>query len=281
MQFKSTADLLVMYFNWRSRHIVPRPRRVHQSAALRANPLLNGPTFTQAFEHIIQNLYDGRDVTPHLSRLIKEGYAPRASGSLARRFDLDLLLNDWNVHHLHLSAEMEPDGFVRRTGPVLIGVFDWDDAYLIDILPDHRSWTREHIAHVMIDEWPDSGFVHHLKSVVGVDRKHSDQDRALLRGAGIQSGVVERNGRFYMIGRGGLTTAGTSSQSTRRVQFVLSSLRLFVRHLLLNPNYVPDEIASHRRRVPDQPRLRLRFFRNDLLAIEEIHSGVLFPLPGT
>ena len=39
------------------------------------------------------------------------------------RPDLDLLLNNWGVHHLHISSIVEPDGFVKRDGPLLFVSF--------------------------------------------------------------------------------------------------------------------------------------------------------------
>lgn len=44
LKAKATPELLVLYFNWRSRFVAARPRRVHLSQALKNNPTLADST---------------------------------------------------------------------------------------------------------------------------------------------------------------------------------------------------------------------------------------------
>jgi hypothetical protein len=212
LQAMSFSDLLVTYINWRNRLISPRCREICMSSEFQRTRY-GSIQRTPALEHIIEALKTGGDVTPHLSTRVTAGFDVSASAKLNQRQDLDLLLNDWNVHHLHLSTTMQPNGFVKRTGPLLFAVVGSTKALLIDIL-DHKSWSREHIAHVIINNWPNANFVHHLPNVVW-GLAISEAECQQLRNAGIHSGFIEHKDKYYLIGMGGLSSAGTSIQHTK------------------------------------------------------------------
>ncbi|HWY82418.1 MAG TPA: hypothetical protein VNY10_10890, partial [Roseiarcus sp.] len=98
--------LLVVYHNWISRLVKPQPRAVHKSKAFQRNPLA-----TQRANDLAQIIADielGRDLKKYLSRDIDR--APAKAPGARRRPDLDLMLNSWSVHHLHISSIVEPDG---------------------------------------------------------------------------------------------------------------------------------------------------------------------------
>ncbi len=158
---RDVHGLLTLYFNWHARFIPARPRTVHKAAALSANPLASDPAYKPALDQIISSVEVGGDLTRYLSRGIKHIY------QMPGQRYLDLLLNDWGIHHLHLSTTVEPDGFVRRTKPLLVAVFR-QDAYLIDILP-HGAWTKESMIRTIVQEWPDAGLVTRLQGVIGLE----------------------------------------------------------------------------------------------------------------
>jgi hypothetical protein len=135
LKSKSGAELLVIYMNWRNRLISPEPRAVLKSSAFDANPVVKQRS--GEFAEIIDDIEQGRVLTKYLSRSVRVGFAlpphPKRK-QLSRRKDLDLLLNDWGIHHLHVSRVVEPDGFVKRGGPVIFAIFKPDRAYLIDVM---------------------------------------------------------------------------------------------------------------------------------------------------
>lgn len=274
------AKLLARYFNWRSRFVPAHPRAVHESAALQINPLRTAPQYRAAIDAIINKITCGHDLTPHLSERVTTGYIPDRKPTFSNRRDLDLLLNDWGVHHLHLSTTIEPNGFVTRTGPLLLAAFDPHDAYLIDILPAHGGWESEHVAHILIDEWPTSSFVHFVGAEPAITSATVvDQDRKLLRNNGINSGWIHRHGKLYAIGHGGMTSAGTAVASTQRANLLIRGLRMFRRGVILDPLYVEDAIQRRSGTVKNDLYLHMRFI-GDVPVIREEPSGVLFPVPG-
>ena len=105
------SDLLILFINWRSRYVTPRPRTVHRSIVLEANPLSSDPIYTPGLARITHLIETGGDLKPHLSRGVQYGY--RGTGP-PKESHLDMMLNDWGIHHLHLNTELDTDGFVKR-----------------------------------------------------------------------------------------------------------------------------------------------------------------------
>ncbi len=213
-------DLLILYFNWRDRYVEPRPRIVHQSGALAANPLATNPNYKPALEQIIDKIKTGKDLTPHLSRGIDNPYT---STGPSYKSHLDLLLNDWGVHHLHLSTVEEPDGFMKRTGPLLFAVFRPNDAYLVDIMK-HGKWADDSVIRTIVQEWPDAGIVNRLPGFTGIETPLSEGQRMSLREAHAL-GVFEIDGAVYAPMRM-LTTAGVSIDHVNAADNVMRQVRV-------------------------------------------------------
>lgn len=204
-------SLLIEYRVWRRRFVAPVPRQIHRSRELARSP--------EATEHhtvlaaIEGALRDGRDITPHLSRRVC-------------RIARDRLLADWGIHHLHLSTTLCPDGFVERTGDVLFAAFTDSDAYLLGVFahPKHANWAAEDIFAVLVRNWPNSGLVHQARGVIAVSSKPTDDDRRALRNAGVAS-IMEIDGKVYVPGGIGMTTAGTPIEATRAANAFMWELR--------------------------------------------------------
>ena len=272
------TELLATYRNWRMRFVVQRPRRVHLSQAIRDNPWRLEPRYQSAFEGLVKKIEDGEDLTPHLSRAIVRPYRDGAPGTSSFRSNLDLMLNDWSIHHLHISLNLEPDGFVQRTEMLVFAAFQGDDAFLIDILP-HGSWTLSSIVDVLIDEWPDSVFVREIPGIVGLSGTPTDEERAELRKAGIMSSWFERDGRVYMIGFG-MTSASTSLFAIRNANALIVGLRNWDKHVMEHPDYVPDILRHNGYAVPENLEFEFIFMKYERYGIREKNTGAIFPPPG-
>ena len=93
---------------------------------------------------------------------------------------LDLLLNQWGVYHLHLSENIESDGFCSRTGPVLFCCFDHETVYFLDIL-EHGSrhatvWVNEDILRVVKNNWPKHLNRYEMKGVLGLAQTYTQEE---------------------------------------------------------------------------------------------------------
>jgi hypothetical protein len=278
LQVMSPADLLVLWLNWHSRFIPLRPREVSISWEFAANALRWDPTYRPALDHILDALKTGGDVNPHLSEDVLIGYEGSVRRAKRKRPDLDLLLNDWNVHHLHLSLAPYRKGLFERTGPLLFVMVGREQASILDIFP-HGSFSRDRIAHIMIDNWPKANFVH-LKGDVLSGPIVSEAERDARRKAGIHSGLVDHRGKWYFIALGGLTSASTNIQHSRLANVVMRGLRQLEEHAPEYLDWVTETLRLNN--VPVPSALDLRFIiRNDgWFAIREEMTQVLFEIPG-
>jgi hypothetical protein len=70
------TTLLVYYFNWLGRLVQPKPRAIHQSKELIANPLAT--SFAAPLSGTISKIETGIDINSHLSKRIDSGYKSTA-----------------------------------------------------------------------------------------------------------------------------------------------------------------------------------------------------------
>jgi hypothetical protein len=117
-------QLVACYLNWRGRIIDPQPRRLIESSEFVLTK--QNPIYANRVTNLLSKIQNGGDLTPHLSKRIREVYTHRQTPKpFGGRPDLDLLLNEWGIHHLHISDEMESGntGFVKRDGPLVYAIF--------------------------------------------------------------------------------------------------------------------------------------------------------------
>jgi hypothetical protein len=278
LEAMSAWNLLVLYLNWYSRYIYPRPHEVSQSWEFTANPLRWDPRYRDALDHIIDALKTGGNVNPHLSEDVKYGYEGSVRRARRRNPDLDLLLNDWGVHHLHLSLEPGRDGFRGRTKDLLFVMVGRDQAFVLDIFP-HRAFSREKVAHIMIDNWPGANFVHRKGDIVWAPSV-SDAERDTRRKAGIDTGWIQRNGAYYKVGLGGISGAGTSVRHARQVNDIFRGLADFEQHVCKQPEFITNAISTRGLSVPATPDLHFIIRSDGWFAIREENTRTLFDIPG-
>lgn len=239
----SPSDLLIVYFNWLNRHIAPRPRRVHQSRELKTTSKHLDPDRQAALHKVLKDIRHGKNLSRYLSKRVLTAYVPNSERhpELRKRPNLDLLLNGWGVHHLHVSKELGRDGFVVRSVSLLFVAFTATDAYVLDVMT-HEDFHRRRILEIMVRTWPKAGLTMGSISGARLTRQHSEEEGKELREAGV-SMFEEIDGRIVMA-RDSVTTAGTSIQATRRANDVMHKLGALEEELRADP-------AALQRRLPD------------------------------
>lgn len=242
---KNAHGLLVTYHNWMSRLVQPIPRQIEYSVAFRANPYRE--TFSDALAAIEQDVRAGNDLTKYLSKGVR--VALKLPGRRRGASDLDMLLNDWGVHHLHLAVEIQADGFVQRTGPLLFARFVRDTAYFLDIA-DHGEWTKESVAEALVNEFPDAGGVHVVRGVVGVSREYTDEEHHRLRVAGVNT--IRMIGDKAVVG-GGFNTMGHSVMAVQEADRVLAGIEQFEAYWRNDESSARAHWEEQCGRLPDAP----------------------------
>lgn len=266
------SELLTLFFNWRDRSVPARPRTAHRSAALSANPLAVDPQYKPGLDRIIALIEAGQELTPHLSSGINNAYQSKGP---VQSSHLDLLLNDWGIHHLHLGTAIQKNGLVKRTGPLLFAVFRRDDAYLIDIMK-HGKWADDSVIRTIVQEWPSAGIVNQLRGFTGLGAPVLEDRRMKLREAHLM-GMIEINGAVYSPAKM-LMTSGTSLQHVQAADEVLRRVRVFEELLENSPDYITTTLTQHGVTPPPVPDLHFAFFSEDTYGIVERHTDVGFSL---
>lgn len=217
IQNMNEIALVVCYLNWRKRIIDKKPRRLIESREFDVTK--RNPAYADRVGKLLAKIQNGSDLAPHLSKRIKHVYTrPQTPRQLGKRPDLDLLLNDWGIHHLHISDEMEPGntGFVKRDGPLMYAIFFEDRVYLIDIL-GHGDFANDNLIRILVHNWPNDGLVIKLNGILP-GTSPTMRERSMLRSAGVDT-IVNLDGSAYLPGiTMGLTSAGTSMRAVQEAQ---------------------------------------------------------------
>jgi hypothetical protein len=205
------SDLLVRWFNWRDRFVPAQPRIVHVSNELVASPLFT--VFATELAQVQAEVETGQDLTPRLSKRVST--AAESTGvqkALHRREDLDLLLSDWGIHHIHLS--------VAGGNELLMAVFRDRDAYFVDVLP-HGKWTEIGLLEALVRNWSNENLLKASQSDIRLVRPNTPEMREVIRKAG---GVLieEIDGRLYLARM--MTLAGISADVRTRADRALSAV---------------------------------------------------------
>lgn len=270
---KDARELLIVYHNWMSRHVFATRRKVHVSAAYTANPIATQRK--SDLDALIAKIENGEELKPHLSLRV-EVVLETSSKKLNRRKDLDLMLIEWEVHHLHISQQMRSDGFVERDDPLLFAVFHGGDAYLLDIMT-HRDFNRDHILEIMAREWPKARLLHELKAppgqrILGLAKSHGEDDRNVLRKAGVNV-LVEIDGKVYKPA-GGMTTAGTSIRASLAADRVIRATEKLEAALHSDPRQFQRFAQDYGLNWPSSPIFEFGLIEPSGLAFKEVSTSL-------
>jgi hypothetical protein len=221
---KPLRELLHIYGNWRGRHPFARPRTVHRSTEMLASA--EPQTCSPKIAELVRKIEAGEDLTPHLSRRVAAAFLSvqerAALPAHEREKDLDRMLADYGIHHLHLSNVVEADGFVTGGRELLFAVFGRDDAYLLGIYT-HDDWSHEELVPIIVRNWPGVGPFYKLNYAQGPTHVPTKDERKLYRKLGVSSGFVEVDGEWY--GVLGQSAAGMPSPQTQPVMALGEELR--------------------------------------------------------
>ena len=271
------TELLNIYANWQHRLVDVTPRRLHESAVVRSHEVLRSDPALSAYSKIKDDIVSGRSLHRYLSRRIEVGFErPSTRGKrLTRRRDLDMLLNDWGLHHLHLSTNVEPDGFVGRSASVVVAAFVKSDAYIVDVI-SHGEWTSGYLIETIVREWPDSGLVWRL-DVLPDEKELTSEERKTLRDAGV-SGYVRVDGKVYLAGAG-YSSSGHSTTAAMAAMQAMRNVTWFAQETTADPLFVHGHMVRAGFPVPALLDLHFAFLPTGGYGIVDRTSGFTFTFP--
>ncbi len=81
-----------------------------------------------------------------------------------------------------------------------------------------------------------------------------------------------------MVGRGGITSAGTAVEATRAANYFLAAARAFANHAAANPDYISNTLRDNGYSPPEHPDLHFAFVNDGSCCILERNTGARFRL---
>ena len=192
----------------------------------------------------------------------------------------DGILNDWNIHHLHLSKRFGKDGFVKRSDYQIFAYFTGDTCYLVNIYPHKKPhlYSTQEMVKIIDNNWPELIEKNKISGNLSVSLTDAEYEK--LRKANITTFVqTEPNKIFGLIG-GGYMSNGAS-------QFALSAsdfwhnicrkiqtdiVQLFAEKILTAISQVSDDYKSCL-------CINLLFFKNEYeIVLTEVNNNVLIEI---
>lgn len=259
---KDLNELLEYYFNVEAKLISEQPRLVVESTELQSN--LPKDPFLSSYLAIKKKVEAGELLTPHLSRKSLHGKSA------------DFLLNDWALHHIHLSMVREnpSDYFFKRSDYLLFGWFTDRTAYFLDIRPhsEQNVFSRQDYIRIIQKNWPDALKPFQLQGVHSLAQTFTDSELQELRKAGLNI-LTEVDGAVFAPIGGGISSAGTRTWDTMKADQWIKFFETLQDNLIQNEELLRRQIQNARGIAPLHT-LKLTLIRPDseFLIVDSQHT---------
>lgn len=192
---KTQKDWIRLFFNAKKRLVTNTPRRI-----LKSKEFLCPPEYYGALKEIENKILSGDSIIMYMSdKILDMEYK-------------DLILYDWNIHHLHLSKRRRPDGFVKRSDFELFVFFTNNIAYFIQIYPHSKQdlYSTQDMIKIIHENWPELISKHKINGLSS--QKITDNEYEFFRKSGVNTFVGVDDGTIYGPIGGGYAMDGSSAE---------------------------------------------------------------------
>ena len=213
-----TQDLLNLYLNYYFRRIPVKKYNVKVSKEIE-NLVDNDCKSTIA--NIKNDLEKGKDINARVSR------------GILKFESNDKMLNRWGLYHLHLGSEMEKDGFIQRTGKLLIIYVNKykNIVYFLAVAPGHgKSYPDTFIdseyLKTLVENWKEVREELECESITGIGPEMKDEDmKKILERSNINLCVV-KSGNVLITPPGlGIAMDGSSIEVRRLSMLIVKKCK--------------------------------------------------------
>lgn len=259
---KTEEDWIRLFFNAQKRLISNTPRKI-----LKSKEFVCPPQYREALKEIEGKIIYGQSLSMYMSKTI-----------LDLKYK-DLLLFDWNIHHLHLSKRKGCDGFVKRSDFELFVFFTKDTAYLIQIYPHSKSnlYSTQEMVKIIHNNWPDLIATNKIQGVLS--KKITDADYGSLRKAGVNTFVEVGDETIYGVIGGGYATDKSSVDVTRNSDYWKQLMSDYQKLIVSETNNIIDGISRLLDKTANRCLdIRLIYLNDDELTFYEKSNDVCLQL---
>ena len=259
---KEQLRIALLFFRFARRRIQPRVR-----AVVRAKEFTCPEEHRAVVERIASASEAGEDLLPYLST--------KTTSATTN----DVFLADWGFHHLHLGSVRRDDGFVERTGPVLL-VRVMDSAIAFIDVRQHgngQPWGHQDLVQILHDNWPESIERFALRGILP-GRQLTDDEVRHARAAGIQVPIAVRDGTVYAGIGGGVTTSRDNIQDVGFHDWLASRLADLENDIRRQQIAIVDQLREHGKSPGSPPTFQLVFEGGKAYIAEEATRTGFYPL---
>ena len=240
------------FMNWLSRLVHPHPRQL--AIAQGFDELPDVQANRRDVDALRAKISAGGDLNLHLSNEIKKGYCLHPPGK-KHGPDFDMLLNEWGIHHLHLSSEPGTQGFNRRTAKLLYVIFRLDAAFVLAVA-SHGAWTSRRLIEATVRSWPEQRLFNPLNVQPG--RDPTEGEHKALRNAGFNTASLVGETVWISAVTCGISTALVSMRTSREASRVLRCFREADDHPEQLTRQLMEEAAINGLTWPESPTVHVR-----------------------
>lgn len=256
-------DAVYQYYNLMKRHIAAKPRTVLFSKEFKC-PV----GYELALSEFVEKVKKGVDLTPFQSQKIKlSAYN-------------DLLLNDWDIQHFHLSRRYRGDGFVSRSKYQVFARVTDETVYMIQIYRHDAEdlYSKIEMVRILRDNWPETVERFHMENVAELTEKMNDHQYGLLRDAHAMTFVELGKNQVYFPFGGGYMSSGYSASALRQADNWLNRLSAIQMNIRNNAERIGKTINRYIGRTEPycDMQIRLLWIDNiDKVTMYESNSGLI------
>lgn len=260
----SFSEICHTYFNLKHRIIHPQIRSVEISKELTQKTI--SKKHQSVIDQIIFLSKSGQSIVPYQSRKIV----------LNANYN-DALLNDWGIHHLHLSNEnYVSDTFFKERTDYLLYCHATDKKLLLIDLLDHQSFSEPELFKIFASNWPDVTDRYKLSGIFPPSKKEDYFKRetiSVARKKGFMS-MITLGDAVYCSPGGGYSTANTSIKVRMETDYFMRYILTIQQEILENRNQVYEWF---KKAIPDNTPKSFQF-KIDLgdrgIRLKEMNTGL-------
>lgn len=253
------------YFNYLLREIKPKPRRILYSSEFQCPA-----GYEMALQEFEDKVVQGKPLWPFMSDKV-----------LRADYD-DLLLNDWNIHHFHLSRRYRDDGFVGRSNYNIFARVMDDTVYALQIY-DHNAehlYCKQEMVRIMRDNWPELLEDNRIQGFARLQEEIDDEKYEMLRQAHISSFVDLGEGEMYGLIGGGYASNGYSTLALRNADYWGRRIEQIEKRMADNMSVLKPVVEDICGRSIPVMKLRLMWIegtvgKDETYTMAELDSGLI------
>ena len=258
----SDKNCIYEYFNWQKRLIKQIPRTIEKS-----KEFFCPDEYSRALKEFENKILEGKQLAPYMSTsILKADYN-------------DLMLNDWNIFHFHLTRQFREDGFAKRSNFELFAYFTEETAYFIQIYSHHKKnlYSTQEIIKIVYENWPQLIEKNRIKGALSLEEEIDDKNYEKLRKAHVTTFTqIGREKIFALIG-GGYMSNGFSTEALRQADYWKETMRIREHILIENIGVILQSIKLVNDIVYNNLVVHLIWFDSDgkITFAEETNSVII------